>query len=47
MLDVMIKMERNAPHVQRVKEIIKQAGYKLRKMEGYSSVRINVNVDPY
>ena len=47
LLDVMIKLERNTPQMQRVKEIVKQAGQTLRGMKGYSSVRINVNVDPY
>ena len=47
LMDVMIKMSRSAADIARVKELIVAAGQDLRKKEGYSTVRININVDPY
>jgi len=46
LLDVLIKMERNTKDSQRIKQIVMEAGQVLKKKEGYSTVRVNVNVDP-
>ena len=47
LLDVLIKMPRNTNEAQRIKQIIRTAGENLKRKEGYSTVRISVNVDPY
>ena len=47
LLDVLIKMPRNTKEAQRIKQIIRTAGENLKRKEGYSTVRISVNVDPY
>ena len=47
LLDVMIKMGRNASQIQTAKAIVLEANQMLQQKDGYTTVRINVNVDPY
>jgi len=47
LLDVMIKMPRNATNANRIKQLIVEAKDHVRSKEGYSTIRIKVNVDPY
>lgn len=47
LIDVMIKLGRNTKQIQFAKEVVLQSNLLLQQKEGYSSVRVNVNVDPY
>lgn len=47
LLDVMIKLGRNSQQIQQVKNTVLAANQMLGQKEGYTSVRINVDVDPY
>ncbi len=47
LLDVLIKMPRNTANANRVKQSIQEAKDHVRSKEGYSTIRIKVNVDPY
>ena len=47
LLDVLIKLGKNNQQIKMAKQAVLEAGQKLAQKEGYSSVRINVDVDPY
>ncbi len=47
MLDYLIKIEKNANAIRLVKEAIAEATYQMQHTEGYSTMRVSVNVDPY
>jgi primosomal protein N' (replication factor Y) len=47
LLDVLIKLGKNSKQINFAKTSVLQANQMLAQKEGYSSVRINVNVDPY
>ncbi len=47
LLDVLIKTSRNASQIQSAKTVVLEANQMLRQKDGYTTVRINVNVDPY
>ena len=46
-LNYLIKMERDASKLTLAKQIIQEATYQLNHTEGYSNVRVLVDVDPY
>ena len=46
-LNYLIKMERDVPKLATAKQIIQEATYLLNHTEGYSNVRVLVDVDPY
>ncbi len=45
--DFLIKIEKKAAQMERVKALIAQSIYDLQKSAGYGNVRVNVDVDPY
>jgi primosomal protein N' (replication factor Y) len=47
LLDVLLKVEPKANVLKAAKEAILEAGSKMHKERGYSTIRINVDVDPY
>lgn len=47
LLDFMLKMERDAKKIQYAKETLLEAIETLHTTDGYSSIRVNVDVDPY
>ncbi len=47
LLDFLLKMERDSKKIQYAKETLLEAIETLHTTEGYSSVRVNVDVDPY
>ncbi len=46
-LDYLIKIEKDAKTIALVKEIIAFATHEMQNTEGYSNVRVSVDVDPY
>ncbi len=46
LLDVLIKMERNPDLWKRSKDLIAKAAQVMQQQEGFSTVRVNVDVDP-
>ena len=46
-LDYLIKIEKDTKTLALVKEIIAFATYEMQNTEGYSNVRVSVDVDPY
>ena len=47
LLDYLIKIEKDNKTIALVKEIIAFATYEMQNTEGYSNVRVSVDVDPY
>ncbi len=47
LLDILIKLERNAKLITATKELIREGIYEMQKTKGFSNVRVNVDVDPY
>lgn len=47
LLDFMVKTEKEAAAISKIKEIIMDAMYRLQQEKGYSGVRVNIDVDPY
>ncbi len=47
LLDVLIKLGKNSKQIKMVKDTVLQANQMLAQKEGYTSVRVNVDVDPY
>ena len=47
LLDYLIKIEKEAKTIALVKEIIAFATFEMQNTEGYSNVRVSVDVDPY
>lgn len=45
LLDILIKLEKNAAVIKRAKEVIREATVTLHKESGFSGVRVNVDVD--
>jgi primosomal protein N' (replication factor Y) (superfamily II helicase) len=43
----LVKIERNAERIAQVKAFLQQAALQLVQTEGYSTVRINLDIDPY
>ncbi len=46
-LDYLIKMERDPTRIQFAKNTIAEATHQMQQTEGYSTVRVSVDVDPY
>lgn len=47
LIDFLIKMERDAKKIQYAKETLLEAIETLQTTDGYSTIRVNVDVDPY
>ena len=47
LLKLLIKMERNAKAIKTAKQLIDEASHYMQSQKGFSTVRVNVNVDPY
>jgi primosomal protein N' (replication factor Y) (superfamily II helicase) len=46
-LDYLIKVEKDTEKIRFTKDTIAQAGFEMQNTEGYSNVRVAVDVDPY
>ncbi len=46
-LKLLIKMERNAKAIKTAKQLIDESTHFMKSQKGFSTVRVNVNVDPY
>ena len=47
LLDILLKLERNAKLITATKKLIREGIYEMQKTKGFSNVRVNVDVDPY
>lgn len=47
LLDILIKLDRDAKKIKFAKAQIREAGEKLHTTQGYSNVRVSVDVDPF
>lgn len=47
LMDIMIKIERKADVIAKVKKLIRNATHEMQKSTGCSQVRVSVDVDPY
>ena len=46
-MEILVKLEKKMQAISAAKQIIIGAKIQLQQMKGFSSVRINVDVDPY
>ncbi len=46
LLDILIKLEKDAKMLRHTKELIREASRTMQQTEGFSTVRVNVDVDP-
>lgn len=46
LLDILVKLERDAKMLQKAKELIRDATRTMQQTKGFSTVRVNVDVDP-